>query len=115
MRGIAVLAAMVLAGMVTASPLVACPFISHSQADQDACCPRKSEPLECPLAPTLQTCPYYVTESKIGTAKLKAPDAVLLITTSPVESPPAAVQDRHAPEDFQARSEIYLRNRVLRI
>jgi hypothetical protein len=52
--------------------LLNCPFLSQPSSPAP-CCPRETGNRQgkCPLSKSLDTCPFYVTEGKIGAAKDK--------------------------------------------
>ncbi len=104
----------VLTMLVAAAPLMACPFVQG----QKACCRRtSSQAPRCPLAPSLERCPFYLTEAKIGVAEAKVVSLPLALAVSSV-APMLPVSQfvlevRHDRLSDQAGA--YLLNRVLRI
>jgi hypothetical protein len=55
---------------LVASALIVCPFLrAELNTVHRPCCPRTNAPPHCPLSQSLQDCPFYVTESKIGVTK----------------------------------------------
>jgi hypothetical protein len=59
--------ALALGGSIPVSAVVACPFVQASLwAAAHPCCPKPYAPASCPLSKSLETCPLYVAESKIG-------------------------------------------------
>jgi hypothetical protein len=103
-----------LTSLVVASPLVVCPFL---QAKPACCRKTTSHAPRCPLAPTLERCPFYMTEAKIGQAEQKASVADAAISTSHQSADaPAMVACRASrPERVADGAGSYLRNRVLRL
>jgi hypothetical protein len=111
--------ALALGGLITVSSLIACPFVQAywRKAAHSCCSERTNAPSSCPLSKSLETCPLYVAETKIGPAKstvelesvvLAAAPIVLLITDPGSAS---LVRDHPVPET----ADLYLRYRVLRI
>ncbi|MBY0506438.1 MAG: hypothetical protein K2X03_21135 [Bryobacteraceae bacterium] len=105
---VAIAMAVVLSSLLVGSPLVACPFL----AGKPSCCRRMaSQAPKCPLAPSLERCPFYLTEGKLGYVEAKSVPAAPLTVPVPV---PAF----HGVE-FRVRtadgSGVYLLHRVLRI
>ena len=112
-RALTLIMALTLTSLVVGSPLVACPFL---QAKQPACCRKtSSHPPRCPFAPSLERCPFYLTESKIGETEQKAPIAVftpvLVTPESTVWVPFLVLGNPHVPDSAR----MYLRHRVLRL
>jgi hypothetical protein len=101
------------------TPLVACPFLQAASARPAApCCPASHAPKpHCPLSPTIETCPFFVTEAKIGSSDIKIQTVSVERMVSAVALP--AGELTFAFERFEDylpdRAESYLRNRVLRI
>jgi hypothetical protein len=59
--------------------LLNCPFL-RSEPSHSSCCPR-DVPAKCPLSKNFDTCPYVMTEAKIGFAENKS-DAVMPVVDS---------------------------------
>lgn len=96
-------------------PLLRCPFLTTAHQAQ-SCCPRANpQPRkECPLSKTLETCPYYVTDAKLGEIAAKALTPPRDRFESAVILP--AVRWPRAPVLWMAAStDLYLRFRVLLI
>ena len=114
-RALTLIMALTLTSLVVGSPLVVCPFL---QAKPPACCRKtSSHPPRCPFAPSLERCPFYLTESKIGETERKAPiaDALIvpaLITYARAVWVPFADMGTPHVADGAGR---YLRLRVLRL
>ena len=52
--------------LVSVGALLPCPFLTSKQS----CCPRPHGPdKKCPLSETLDNCPFFMTERKIGIAE----------------------------------------------
>lgn len=122
MRGIlAVLLGSIRCLILLVSPLLACPFLQAGQTKANQhCCPRPHSPAKspvksCPLASTLDSCPYFLTESKIGIAQAEQSSPFALTATT-LTVPALASSYLAISKDFVAnRANAYLRNRVLRI
>ena len=101
-------------GWIAASVLIACPFLQAELVAKHSCCPRTSAPSRCPLSKSIQDCPFYVTESKIGVAENIHPHVALPITPAvviaPVRSEAAQFHD-----ESEYTPDILLRIHVLRI
>ena len=105
---------LVLTSLVVASPLVACPFLQG----KPACCRKASSHApRCPLAPTLERCPFYVTEAKIGWAESRGDTQPALAVSSDAQPSAALPVDwlLHRPDRLPGHGRVYLRYRVLRI
>jgi hypothetical protein len=109
-----------LSSYVILSLLAPCPFFGDTSQAASApmpCCPRQSNdnPNHCPLSETIETCPFYITEAKIGVA---APFAIQ-VTTLPVSGEPLVLFSSsfsHDADDLRVDGiGTYLRNRVLLI
>jgi hypothetical protein len=119
-RGTAALVSSVLFGFIMMGSLAACPFLmgESSQSSDHSCCPRKPAPSKhCPASDNLASCPYLVTEAKIGKTEPKfavavAPAPVAGIFDHDVTAPRMGVRGIDPGADA---SGTYLRNRVLRI
>ena len=110
---------LLLASYVILSFFVPCPFFSKSSdsASSMPCCPRQSDDAakHCPLSESIETCPFYVTESKIGIASA----FVIPVSALPLSSGPHIGSidiDLHSlPQVPASGVDTYLRNRVLLI
>jgi membrane protease YdiL (CAAX protease family) len=119
-RSTAALVSSVLFGFIMLASLAACPFLmgESSQASDHSCCPRKPAPEKhCPASDNLASCPYFLTEAKLGKTEAKfsvglAPAPVAPITHHHLNA--AVVAVTMVDEDADG-SGTYLRNRVLRI
>ena len=106
---------------VAFSSFLDCPFLNRSDSAHASmpCCPRESSPSqECPLSDALQTCPFYVTESKIGVAEGKVVIAGITPSVDPLTDTLLAEFDKPALAGSvrdPGKTDIYLVNRVLRI
>lgn len=119
MKGVtALVVAVALVALLTGVPLllIQCPLLTANAKPVHNCCPsRRPEPAKCPVAPTLELCPYVLSEGKLGAPELaKSAAAVPVIAPQldsdrPVFSAPATVAWQ--PPD----SGLYIRIRVLRI
>jgi hypothetical protein len=70
----------------------------------------------CPLSRNLETCPFYITESKIGVAQgptIVSVSLVAVVFDAIQNQPRQSLSQAEAP--LPDRSEVYLRNRVLLI
>ncbi|HYP14814.1 MAG TPA: hypothetical protein VEQ63_12875 [Bryobacteraceae bacterium] len=116
---VACFTATVILSFVLVSLATACPFLLSSAEHSAPCCPRQSTNGKCPLSKNVQTCPYYVTESKLGITK-SAVQTVLLHADFETNSP---IPVLHVPVPSQQQADIfledgsrsYLRNGVLLI
>jgi hypothetical protein len=119
-RGTAALVSSVLFGFIMLASLAACPFLAgeSSQASDHSCCPRKPAPEKhCPASDNLASCPYLLTEAKLGKTEAKfsaglAPAPVSPIIHHDLNAAFGAVTIVDLDTDG---SGTYLRNRVLRI
>jgi hypothetical protein len=110
----------VLFGFIMMGSLAACPFLTgaSSETSKHSCCPRKPAPSKhCPVSDNLASCPYFITEAKIGKTEAK-----FEIALAPTLVAAALHYDLNAPRivtgfiDQDADGSLsYLRNRVLRI
>jgi hypothetical protein len=105
---VTLLMAAVLLSMITVMPLISCPFL---KPETQACCSRTTK---CPLSKTVETCPFYVTETKIGIKVAKfaidgLPVSSAAFTPVAFSAPPV---ERIVP---LASSDLYLLHRVLLI
>jgi hypothetical protein len=106
---------LVFSGWLLVSGLIACPFLTAElQPARHACCPRSGPAPTCPVSQSLQDCPYFASESKIGMPEgvqafvpLAAPVVLIPVSGAVAES---ARQDRRPDE-----SGLLLRIHVLRI
>jgi hypothetical protein len=111
-----------LCALVTATPLIACPILQAQIApDQSgSCCRREpaSPDQHCPFSSNLEACPYYVSESKLGTAadsaKAAPPLPVLIAVAAPTSLTPIR-RFHYEPRPVQDEDSLFLRIRVLRI
>jgi hypothetical protein len=103
-----------LTSLVVASPLVACPFL---QGKPSCCRKTSSHAPRCPLSPTLERCPFYLTEAKIGQAEDKAPlaDAAISPLNESSDARVAVPFTETRPNHVANSAGSYLRNRVLRL
>jgi hypothetical protein len=97
--------------------LLNCPFLTPSTEHASPCCPRQSpSPSKCPLAPTMETCPYFITEAKLGYVEAKVLTVSPFIVDeaqTPALSP--AILNEPVSEWAPAATDLHVRNRVLRI
>jgi hypothetical protein len=114
--GGALLAVITLTVLLSGVPLLACPFL-HPHNKQHACCQQpKSD--KCPSSSTLENCPYYVTQSKLGPAETKGDVGASPIIASPTFIAPPfvfVVISNSAEYVISDSSGLHLKNRVLRI
>jgi hypothetical protein len=119
-NGTAVLTALTLFALITAGSLMVCPFLmADSTGLRNPCCPRRT-PIpakECPLSKSLQTCPFYITEAKIGIAEAKVKVAVEPMAPASPTPPlsPVVSTVETAPVYVTRASALYLVNQVLLI
>ena len=118
-KAIACLQLALLFALVTVASLIPCPLLAAPSANsQHPGCPRSQAPLEqCPLAPTLESCPYFITEAKIGTApSLRQLVTPVFSVTTPTDNPPSTFST-FKPRLSVLRSQpgLYLKYRVIRI
>ena len=107
-RAVTLLMAAVLLSMITVMPLIACPFL---KLETQACCSRTSK---CPLSKTVETCPFYVTETKIGIKVAKF--AIEGLPVASVAFSPVAFSTVRAERIVPlVSSDLYLLHRVLLI
>ncbi len=65
-RFLAQFVAMAMFALVSVGGLVPCPFLTANKS----CCPRPHAPeKKCPLSESLDNCPFFMTERKIGIAE----------------------------------------------
>jgi hypothetical protein len=117
--GESLLAVAALTVFVSGLPLLGCPFLQGGfDKEQHHCCP-PSEQKKCPLSSTLETCPYYVTDSKLGMAQVKRDTLTLPVAATSALLKPAALLLPNASQSAQSLpfdgTGLYLTNRVLRI
>ena len=63
---LALFVAMALFALVSVGGMVPCPFLTANKS----CCPRSHAPeKKCPLSESLDNCPFFMTERKIGMAE----------------------------------------------
>jgi hypothetical protein len=111
--------ALLLASYVIVGFFAPCPYFASdpTSASSMPCCPRQTDDFakHCPLSETVETCPFYITESKIGIAAAFA----VPVTALPVSTDPQVISTGLVIEvATQAPGngiDIYLRNRVLLI
>ncbi|MFN3321855.1 MAG: hypothetical protein ACK5AZ_00040 [Bryobacteraceae bacterium] len=113
----------VLAALLPATQLADCPFFSPDPAGahESPCCPTpkhdQHEAPRCPLAPTLEICPFYITEAKLGITEGKVQSADAINLTQPVallaDSSESSL-DR-ITERLPDQSSLHLKNRVFLI
>ena len=119
LRGIVALAmAAAFCLWIAGSALIACPFLqAELNAARHPCCPRTGPAPHCPLSQTLQDCPFYVTESKIGiTEAIQHADPAHAVSPMVVPIPAAAPDPGEAAvELIRDASGLHLRIRVLLI
>jgi hypothetical protein len=116
---LAVAMSAVLLLLVSGVALLACPFLTAEAPAQTSHCPRPEEsnhPPQCPYAPTLETCPYFLDDGKLNfvEARVEAvvpaavgvlPDLEAPATDSRLLVPSRRIDDR----------DLHIRSRVLRI
>ena len=60
---------LVLMFLISGVALLECPFLTAEATTPTSHCPRPSEsepPPECPYSPTLETCPYFLSDGKLN-------------------------------------------------
>jgi membrane protease YdiL (CAAX protease family) len=119
-RGTAALVSSVLFGFIMLASLAACPFLmgESSNASKHSCCPRKpASQKHCPASDNLASCPYFLTEAKLGKTegKFSVGLATALVSAIIRHDNEAAVVATNTVDQEADRSGTYLRNRVLRI
>ena len=112
--GLAVLALAARVTLTSGATLLRCPFLQR-EAEIDCC--SRSQHKKCPLSSTLETCPYYVTESKFGLAQ--GEDEILprieLSLVAPFAPAATSSGDHHFESVGRDGAGLHLKNRVLRI
>ncbi|MDA0205680.1 MAG: hypothetical protein O2795_10080 [Acidobacteria bacterium] len=66
---LAVAVSAILLLLVSGVALLECPFLTADATTKASQCPRTGEsnhPPQCPYAPSLETCPYYLTDGKLN-------------------------------------------------
>jgi hypothetical protein len=111
--------AVLFVAFATLSNLLPCPFLGsvsprHSSL---ACCPSQSSPAErCPLSNTAESCPFFITEWKLGIAQARVIPVVFSIPASTVQLPILlAARDTVAELRVLDKAGTHLKNRTLRI
>src|ERR1700721_117735 len=108
---------LVFVSLVSFSQAIACPFLKQA-GSADSCCQKHKVPASpCPLSRTVSTCPFYITESKIGIAQRTPVVSGLfldVICGRSIASPQEGDRRRQVDPPLN-HSETYLRNRVLLI
>jgi hypothetical protein len=93
-----------------------CPFLNQTNSHAP-CCPREasSEQSKCPLSKSLDTCPLYVTEAKIGwTQGAVGVETAAIIAPAHALTPPGSLSE--TPSTWVPQlTNLHLRLRVLRI
>lgn len=65
--------------LVSGVALLECPFLTAEAATQTNHCPRSEEsnhPPQCPYAPTLETCPYFLDDGELNFVEARFEAAV---------------------------------------
>lgn len=105
-------------GWLALTALIACPFLDWEPAEASGhpCCPRENPGPRCPISPSLQNCPFYATESKLGIVQ-KVRSGEFALPAGRFETIRAAVPegDPHVTVSSAAGSELLHRIHVLRI
>lgn len=84
--------------LLTGIPLLSCPFLTASHtASQKPCCPRATSS-RCPLAPSLDACPYYLSEARLGFGEEAVAGPLMWLDSSPLPTPPALPASRDTVE-----------------
>jgi hypothetical protein len=102
---------------LTASALFTCPFLQADMAFvRHPCCPKTNQTPRCPLSKSIEDCPFYVTESKIGVTETIQHVDVPLVAVS-IAIPVSKAVSIHKPQMNQLRDGpgLNLRNCVLLI
>lgn len=101
---------------VSGVALLNCPFLTKSNSHAP-CCPREAsnEQSKCPLSKSLDTCPLYVTEAKIGWTEVNVVvDTPGVIFVAHAITSPDWLTD--SPSTWVPQlTDLHLRLRVLRI
>src|SRR5436305_10175494 len=99
---------------ITASSLFACPFMQATA--KHPCCGKRATP-RCPLSKSIQDCPFYATESKIGLARIAQHLDTPPLVAAPVIIPILTRTSAHlsSADRFRDGSGLHLRNHVLLI
>jgi hypothetical protein len=110
-QGVTWLMTAVLLSMITVMPLIACPFLKLDS--EMSCCSRT----KCPLSKTVETCPFYVTESKIGikVGKFEITGLPFAITDCVIESLRGVATADTVRTNPPPAADLYLLHRVLLI
>ena len=90
----AVAVSAVLLLLVSGVALLECPFLTAEAATGTDHCPRPAEsnhPPQCPYAPSLETCPYYLSDGKLNfvEARVEAVVPAAIGFRSDLEAPAA--------------------------
>jgi hypothetical protein len=110
---------LVLMLLVSGIALLACPFLTAEVATQTSHCPRPEEsnhPPQCPYAPTLETCPYFVDDGELNFVEARF-EAVVPAAVGFVPEVEAPATDFLPPESSYETNDrdLHIRLRVLRI
>jgi hypothetical protein len=108
--------AVLFVAFATLSNLLPCPFLGSAAARHSSlpCCPSPAE--RCPLSNTAESCPFFITEWKLGITQAKVIPVVFSLPASTIQLP-----IRLAPVDTVAELRVldkagtHLKNRTLRI
>lgn len=110
---------LVLMLLVSGVALLECPFLTAEAATPTSHCPRPEEsnhPPQCPYAPSLETCPYYLTDGKLNFVEARVEAVVpAAVWSQPVLEAPATDSRPVVPSRRINDRDLHNRLRVLLI
>ena len=105
--------------LISGVALLECPFLTAEATARTSHCPRPEEsnhPPQCPYAPSLETCPYFLSDGKLDFAEARiqavVPPAVEVL---PDLGAPATDARPIIPSGRIDDRDLHIRLRVLRI
>lgn len=105
--------------LVSGVALLECPFLTAEAPAQTSHCPRPEEsnhPPQCPYAPGLETCPYYLSDGKLNFVEARVEAAVpAAVGALPDLEAPATDSRPLAPSRRVNDRDLHTRLRVLRV
>jgi hypothetical protein len=109
----------VLVLLVSGVALLECPFLTAEAIAQTSHCPRPGEsnhPPQCPYSPSLETCPYYLSDGKLNFVEARVEFVVpAVVGVLPDLEAPAADSRTLVPLRRINDRDLHTRLRVLRI
>jgi hypothetical protein len=119
MRGsIASCVAFAILALASGIPLLNCPFLTP-KANAKSSCHREApgQHGKCPLSLTLETCPYFITDGKLGIVEAKAfaVAPALPVVVAPAEVLSNAAPAAPLPDFIPSQTDLHIRIRVLLI